>query len=134
MKEACRFLKECGAFMLLTTDGDRPVGRPFGAVTEIGGDLYLSTGAGKAVYTQMQANANVQIVALKQGTRDWIRIDGVAEVCGDREKKQRMLDDCPNLLKHYRTADDAKFTLVRVRVTRAELHTAAGICEIGSRT
>lgn len=127
MNEACQFLKECGAFMLLTTDGDRPVGRPFGAVTEIDGDLYLSTAARKAVYAQMQANSNVQIIALKQGTRDWIRIDGVAEDCGELAKKQRMLDDCPNLLKHHSTAEDPKFTLIRVRVSSAELHTAAGV-------
>lgn len=130
-KDLCGFLRECGTFFLLTADGDRPVGRPFGAVTEIGGDFYLSTSAEKAVYAQMQANANVQIVALKHGTRDWARIDGVAEDCGDRAKKQRMLDDCPDLFRHYRSADDPKFTLVRVRVTRAELHTAAGVSEIG---
>lgn len=122
MTETCTFLKECGAFMLLTLDGDKPAGRPFGAVTEIGGDLYLSTGANKAVYRQIMENSNVQIVALKAGTRDWIRIDGAAEECFSLEKKAYMLEDCPNLRKHHAAADDEKFHLIRVRVKSAVLH------------
>ena len=37
------FLKECGSFFVLTINSDYPAGRPFGAVMEIGEDLYLST-------------------------------------------------------------------------------------------
>lgn len=125
--ETIEFLKACGAFMLLTVDGDRPAGRPFGAVAEIDGDLYLSTDAHKAVYRQIVGNGNVQIVALKSGTRDWIRIDGFASICGSLEKKAAMLKDCPNLLKYYSSAEDPSFCLICVKATRRELHTAAGV-------
>lgn len=43
MSKAYEFLKECEAFFVLTINGDYPAGRPFGAVMEVGGDLYLST-------------------------------------------------------------------------------------------
>lgn len=126
MSEMGRFLKECGAFMLLTVDGDRPAGRPFGAVTEIDGKLCVCTGAEKAVYAQMKRNPNVQIVALKRGTRDWIRIDGRAEESADERNKARMLEDCPNLLKHHVTASDPSFHLFCVTVERAVLYTNDG--------
>ena len=43
MSKAYEFLKECGAFFVLSINGDYPAGRPFGAVMEVGDDLYLST-------------------------------------------------------------------------------------------
>lgn len=130
MNETCKFLKECGAFMLLTTEKGAPAGRPFGAVTEMDGDLYVCTGAHKAVYRQMKENPRVQIVALKNGTRDWIRVDGVASECGSLEKKARMLEDCSNLRKHHASAEDETFHLIRIRVTKSVLHAAGGTREL----
>lgn len=43
MSKAYEFLKECGAFFVLSINGDSPAGRPFGAVMEDGAYLYLST-------------------------------------------------------------------------------------------
>lgn len=43
------FLKECGVFYVLTLNGNFPAGRPFGAVMEHEGDLYISTGDMKDV-------------------------------------------------------------------------------------
>lgn len=34
MSKAYEFLKECGAFFVLSINGDYPAGRPFGAVME----------------------------------------------------------------------------------------------------
>lgn len=127
---AVTFLKECGTFMLLTADGDKPAGRPFGAVTDIDGQLCVSTGAGKAVYGQMKTNPNVQIVALKSGTRDWIRIDGRAAESGDLSKKARMLDDCPNLRKHHSSAEDPSFHLFCITVEKAVLYTQGGAVDL----
>ena len=43
MSKAYQFLKECGAFFVLSINGEYPAGRPFGAVMEVGEYLYLST-------------------------------------------------------------------------------------------
>ena len=40
MSKAYEFLKECGAFFVLSINGDYPAGRPFGAVMEVG-DQYI---------------------------------------------------------------------------------------------
>ncbi len=121
MNNATEFLRECGAFMLLTVNDGKPAGRPFGAVTEIDGELYVSIGEGKAVFMQIMKNPNVQLVALKSGTRDWVRISGIAEECFDHSAKKKMLRDCPNLLNHYTRADDEKFHLFRIRITASEV-------------
>ena len=128
MNETAEFLRECGAFMLLTVNDGKPAGRPFGAVTEIGGALYLS--AGKPVFEQLKKNGNVQIVALKAGTRDWIRVDGFAEECFDMTVKAQMLNDCPNLLKHHATAQDETFHAFRVTVESAKLYTVSGMRDL----
>lgn len=126
MSKACEFLKECGAFFVLTVNGDSPAGRPFGAVMEDCGALYLSTTDQKSVYAQLKANSRVQIVAWKAGTRNWIRIDGQAEECSDVSVKARMLEACPNLKKHFPTAESAHFVLLRVAPSQARLYTDRG--------
>lgn len=40
--QAYQFLKECGIFWVTTIDKGRPASRPFGAVMERGGELYIS--------------------------------------------------------------------------------------------
>lgn len=121
------FLKDCGVFYLVTVNGNAPAGRPFGAVMENEGDLYITAADTKAVYCHMKENPNVQIVALKSGTRKWIRISGTAEECTDIAMKQKMLDDCPNLSKYYTAPTDEHFCIFRVRVAEAYITTDDGI-------
>ena len=93
--QAYQFLKECGTFWVTTIDKGRPASRPFGAVMERGGELYISTSATKAVYKQLKTNPAVQLTAIKPGTREWIRIDGEAVETSDLDAKAQMLKDCP---------------------------------------
>ena len=60
------FLKDCGVFYLVTINGTAPAARPFGAVMENDGDLFITAADTKAVYRQIKQNSNIQIVALKQ--------------------------------------------------------------------
>ena len=122
MTKACEFIRECGAFMLVTLNGDKPACRPFGAITEIEGDLFICAGAGKPVFEQLKANGNVQIVALKAGTRSWVRVSGYAEECFDLKIKAQMLGDCPNLLKYHAVTEDPAFHIFRIKVESTELH------------
>ena len=67
MNEAVRFLRDCGTFYLATEDGDQPRVRPFGAVMEYEGKIYLSTSNTKNVFHQMKKNPKVEIAAAKDG-------------------------------------------------------------------
>ena len=56
MNEVIKYLQECGTFYLATVEGDQPHVRPFGAVCEFEGKLYIVTNNKKDVYNQMKAN------------------------------------------------------------------------------
>ena len=43
MNETLQFLKECGTFYLATSENGQPHVRPFGAVCEYEGKLYIVT-------------------------------------------------------------------------------------------
>lgn len=115
-----------GVFYLVTINGTAPAARPFGAVMENDGDLFITAADTKAVYRQMKQNSNIQIVALKHGTREWIRISGSAEECSDIAMKQKMLDVCPILSKHYSAPTDAHFCIFQIKVTEACITTDEG--------
>ena len=117
MSKICDFIKECGVFYVLTVNGDFPAGRPFGAIMEYEDKLYIATADTKAVYKQLKDHANMQILALKPGTRSWVRVNGIATECNDIAIKQRMLDECPVLSKHYPSADTAHYNLFAITIT-----------------
>lgn len=122
MSRAYEFLKDCGYFYVLTINGDFPAGRPFGAVMEQEGKLYISTHDGNRVHSQLRENGNIQIVAKKEGTREWIRITGKAAECKERTMKQRMLEECPVLSKHFLSAESEHYLLFEVEVLDVEFN------------
>ena len=99
MSKALEFIRQCGSFFVVTMNGDFPAARPFGAIIEVGEYLYLATNDRNEAHRQLRENGNIQIVAKKPDTREWLRITGHAEECSDREIKQRFLDeiDCSEL-------------------------------------
>ena len=108
------FLQDCSVFFLATIDRDTPALRPFGAVMEYNDELYFSTGNTKAVYAQMIANPNIQIAAIKNGTREGVRISGKAIEVNDLSVKQIMMENCPALLKRFKSNADEHFALFKV--------------------
>lgn len=122
MNDIVGFLRECGVFYLLTINGGSPAGRPFGAIMEYENCLYIATADTKSVYSQLKENENIQILALKQGTRDWLRISGIASECYDLDIKQRMLNECPVLSKHYESAKVEHYNIFKIRVISSEFN------------
>ena len=122
MSKAFDFLKECYPFFVVTVDGDRPAARPFGAIAEFENDLFIATSNAKAVYRQLKASGNIQLVANRAGTREWIRVSGIATECTDIADKQRMMDACPILAKHYAGADAPNLAVFRIKAESCEFN------------
>lgn len=122
MSKTYDFLKKCGCFYVLTINGDFPAGRPFGAVMEYGDKLYISTNDGNNAHNQLRENGNIQIVAKKENSREWIRITGKATECTDIEMKGKMLDECPILSKHFLSAEDKHYLLFQVDLINTEFN------------
>ena len=122
LEKAYRFLKECACFYVLTINGDFPAGRPFGAVMEYEDKLYISTNDGNNAHKQLRANGHIQIIAKKENSREWIRITGNATECTAIEMKQKMLETCPILSKHFPSAESTHYLLFQIRVQSLEFY------------
>lgn len=123
MSRTFAFLQACGVFFVLTTEEGRPQGRPFGAVMEQNDVLYISTGASKKVCAQLRGNPAVQIIALRHGTREWIRLSGTARECTDIAVKRAMLEACPALKTHYASPEDQEYVIFAIDDRQAFLNT-----------
>lgn len=121
MSQAYEFLKECGSFFVLSINGDYPAGRPFGAVMEVGDDLYLATNDMNQAHIQLRKNEHIQIVAKKAETREWIRITGIAKECDTPNLKERMLKECPVLQQRFSAVGLEHFVMFQVKVENVEI-------------
>jgi uncharacterized pyridoxamine 5'-phosphate oxidase family protein len=103
MEQIIQFLNECGAFYVATTENDQPRVRPFGAVMEFEGKLYICTNNTKRVYAQILANPLVELSGTS-GNR-WIRVEGKVVPDHRVEAKAAMLEACPSLSNIYKLED-----------------------------
>lgn len=109
MEEVLNYLKNCGTFYLATAEGDQPRVRPFGAVCQYEGKLYMGTNNKKDVYNQMLKNPKVEICGMYKGT--WIRVEGKVKEDTRREARVAMMDDNKASLSSMYTVDDNLMTV-----------------------
>ena len=105
MKEVLQFLRENPTFYIATADGDQPRVRPFGALTDYDGKIYLVTSNTKNVYAQLKKNPKFELTVTSASGTEWIRIEAKAEFDSRREIKVKMLEENSNLEGLY-TPDD----------------------------
>lgn len=111
MKKVLDYLRSCGTFYLATTDGDQPRVRPFGAVAEFEGKLYVVTNNKKDVYKQILKNPKVEICGMYKGT--WIRVTGELIEDTRREARAAMMDANENSLSSMYNIDDNLMTVFK---------------------
>ncbi|MDO5475511.1 MAG: pyridoxamine 5'-phosphate oxidase family protein [Eubacteriales bacterium] len=119
MKEVLQFLQEAGVFYIATMDGDQPRVRPFGAVNEFEGKLYIITSNQKDVFKQLQKNPKVEISGMNKSGK-WIRLS--CEVVRDDrvEARKAMLEAYPSLGSMY-SPDDGKMEVLYFRNASATI-------------
>ena len=107
MSKLLEEVKRAGVFYIATVDGDVPHVRPFGAIEEIDGRIYLVTGNNKAVFRQFIANPKVEFAGTFEDS-SWIRVAGKVRRTDDIKIKEKYLEIRPSLQKKYK-ADDGVF-------------------------
>lgn len=121
MSKELEFIRECGYFYVLTINGDFPAGRPFGAMMEDENYLYIATHDGNDAHEQLRENEHIQILAKKEGVREWLRITGIVKECSDeKEIKEKFLEECPVLVSHYGNAENEHYLVFRIKVVQSE--------------
>lgn len=109
MNKATEYLKSGGTFYLATDEDSQPHVRPFGAVCEFEGKLYIVTNNQKKVYQQMKKNGKVEICGMHKGT--WIRVEGEVKEDTRREARVAMMDANTAALSSMYTVDDNLMTV-----------------------
>lgn len=107
---------------MLTLHDDAPTVRPFGAISERDGALYIATADTKPVCGQFCAHPAVSLLALLPGTRSCLRIRCDASECADNGFKRQMLEACPALQSHFSSPDAPHFAVFRLAVRDAEFN------------
>lgn len=120
MKEVLDFLKQCGTFYLATSEDVQPHVRPFGAVCEYEGKLYIVTNNQKKVYRQMLHNPKVEICGMNKGR--WIRVEGEVELDDRREARVAMMEDNKAALSSMYTVDDNLMVVFRFTHATATIY------------
>lgn len=109
MNEVLNYLKSCGTFYLATSEDGQAHVRPFGAVCEFEGRLYIVTNNQKKVYDQMKKNGRVELCGMHDGT--WIRVEGEVKEDLRREAREAMLSDNEEALSGMYSVDDHLMTV-----------------------
>lgn len=109
MNEVMEYLKSCGTFYLATSEDGQAHVRPFGAVCEFEGKLYVVTNNQKNVYRQMKKNGKVEICGMSQGT--WIRVEGEVKEDLRRESRVAMMNANTAALSSMYTVDNNLMTV-----------------------
>lgn len=109
MNEIIEYLKNCGTFYLATSENSQAHVRPFGAVCEFEGKLYIVTNNQKKVYHQMKENGKIELCGMYKGT--WIRVEGSVTEDTRREARVAMMNDNEASLKSMYNVDDNLMTV-----------------------
>ena len=111
MKKVLEYLKSCGTFYLATVEGEKPRVRPFGAVAEYEGKLYIVTNNKKDVYKQLLKNPKAEICGMYKGT--WIRVAGELAEDTRREARAAMMEANEKSLSSMYNIDDNLMTVFK---------------------
>ena len=120
--ECYKFIRDCGYFFLATSVDNQPKLRPFGMIYSNGKELFITTDKRKKVYSDLNANSQVEIASFNLHTRKWIRISGKAEVESSIAVKEGMMERYPVLKQKY--LNEAEMFLVIYKIFIKEINIA----------
>lgn len=123
MQEVKEFLSK-HTFFVATNENGQPRVRPFGAIAEVDGKLYICTNNTKPCFAQMVANPRIEICAMAED-RSWLRLAATATPDPRRETKVAVLEQCPSLTRMY-NPDDGIFEVLALSDCTASFCTMAG--------
>ena len=122
MNEVFAFLKECGAFFIITDNNGAPAGRPFNSMIADGNDLIIGVSNAKDIYRQLKANSRIQIVSLNAGNK-WIRANGFAlEEYDSYDLKERLYNEDNYVKTHFASPNDERLCIFRVDVLDYQIY------------
>ncbi|MFA9378018.1 MAG: pyridoxamine 5'-phosphate oxidase family protein [Lachnotalea sp.] len=121
METVLEYLRKNSLFYISTIEDNKPRVRPFGAVAEFEGKLYITTNNQKNVYKQILANPNIEICTMgKDGT--WIRVEAKAIRDDRREARVQMMNENTSSLSSMYNVDDNIFEVLFLQDATATIY------------
>lgn len=117
MDEVYKFLKALPTFYLATVEGDQPRVRPFGAIIQLEGRLWLVTSSKKPVCQQLVQNPKAELSGT-DANGNWIRVQTTLLAEDNRAAKEQLLEAYPTLKAVY-APDDDHMTMLYFKDTTA---------------
>ena len=99
VQKVCEFLDNAKMFYFLTTDGDKPKGRPFGFHMLVDDRLYFGCGTFKNVFRQLSENPNVEVLAVNGD--EFMRYDGKVKIVKSEELLAKVREIMPQIMELY---------------------------------
>lgn len=118
------FMNKAQVFFLATVDGNKPKNRPLGFHLLKDGKLYFGVGNHKDVYKQMEANPNVEIVALVE--TDFLRYYGKAVFEETYDFADRLVAESEFLQSIYNDETGFKLAIFHLEEATAEIRDITG--------
>ncbi len=118
------FLNRAGVWYFLTTDGNRPKGRPFRFHLLKDGTIYFGTGTFKNVFRQMTVNPHVEVLAVCGN--EFLRYDGEAVFEESNDLADIVLANAPAMQKLYNDTTGYKLGMFHLVNGKVEICTATG--------
>ena len=107
MQQALQFLQEHNEIALATCEGNLPKIRIFQIMKQEGADLYFATSAEKAVYKELTANPNVEVLAF--AGKISVRCSGIVNFNVEDDVKRWIYDNNPVLPRLYTSYDQMEY-------------------------
>lgn len=116
MKEACKFIRECGYFFLATCVEKQPKLRPMGMIYGNDAALFIATDKRKNVYRELVDNPQVELASYSLSSRKWIRITGKMQVDSSVKIKEEMAEMYPMIRQEYVGEEEAYLAIFKLAI------------------
>lgn len=107
MQKALQFLRDHNEIAFATCEGNRPMLRVFQIMKQEGTTLYFATSPKKAVYRELQANPNVELLASADQVS--VRCAGIVRFDVPDEVQRWIYDNNPVLPRLYSSYDQLTY-------------------------
>ena len=112
MQQALEFLRDHKEIALATCEGNLPKLRLFQIMKQDGTHLFFATSPEKAVYRQLQANPNVEILATDGQVS--VRCEGMVSFDVDDETQRWIYENNPVLPRLYSSYDKLAYFVLPI--------------------
>lgn len=116
MEEVMKFLGDVNTPVVVgTVFENMPRVRFFSFKMVDNGELYFITSKKKAIYKELEANNNIELVSMPNDEKSWIRIQGATSFVRNIDLNKKAFELLPLLEMAYQTPENEDIILIKIK-------------------